>query len=276
MRKLFTLMLILVLSLSLLAGCGSDETEPTDAGNEEQQETSENQETYVDGNYNVTYSHVDSHGWRPILEVIIKDEKISSAKMDYINPEGNLKSEDENYANAMKNKSDITPSEAFNEMNERLVEKQDIANVDTVTGATGSSESFTKMVQAALENAKSGDTSEIVLPMNDTYTAAEKDFDDHGWKASVSITFEDGNITEVEYNEIDKDGNLKKDDKEYNKSMAEKSGISAKDAMAQLEASLIEKQDVESIDAITGATGTVSRFKTLVNEALNQRVPYNK
>lgn len=100
------------------------------------------------------------------------------------------------------------------------------------------------------------------------YYAEEKDFDDHGWKAMATVVVKDGKIAAVFFDEINKDGKLKSFDPEYAKNMKAKTGTTPFDAQTALAASLVEKQNPDNVDAVTGATHTVDKFKTLVKEAL--------
>ena len=54
----------------------------------------------------------------------------------------------------MKDKSGIGPAEAIPQLEEALVEKQAVDSVDTVTGATSTSNSFKAIANKALETAK--------------------------------------------------------------------------------------------------------------------------
>ncbi len=63
----------------------------------------------------------------------------------------------------MKKVSKTSPEEFQPKLAKDLVEKQDIAKVDSVTGATNSSNDFKKLAKAALDNAKAGKTEEAVV-----------------------------------------------------------------------------------------------------------------
>lgn len=52
--------------------------------------------------------------------------------------------------------------------------------------------------------------------------------------------------------------------------MKKVSKVSAKDAEIQLEKALVETQDIEKVDTVSGATGTSELFKTLAKEAIAQ------
>lgn len=101
------------------------------------------------------------------------------------------------------------------------------------------------------------------------YNAEAADFDDHGWKAIATVVVKDGKITNVFFDEINQEGLLKSFDTEYANNMKAKSGTIPFEAQVSLSASLIEKQNIESVDAVTGATHTAESFKALVNEALS-------
>ncbi|MGI6575089.1 MAG: FMN-binding protein [bacterium] len=100
-----------------------------------------------------------------------------------------------------------------------------------------------------------------------TYTG-ETEFDDRGWKGVVEIVVTGGEIVEVDYDEVDKEGNAKSEDEKYNENWEAQAGISAGEAYPAYEEELIEKQHIEGVDVITGATGTHEKFTEAVKNAL--------
>jgi major membrane immunogen (membrane-anchored lipoprotein) len=270
MKKLISILMVLLLIVAFV-GCSKNEEPTTEAP------ATEMPSTLVDGTYTASYSHYDSRGWVPVLTLEIKEGKISLAMMDYVNgSDGHFKSEDEEYSKNMSAKTNVTPKDAYDQLNQVLVDTQDISKVDAVAGATHSSEYFHEMVSGILLKAASGDTSNLVLPMNATYSSSEADFDERGWKATVSVTYENGKITSVMYDYVDKDGNKKRDNEEYNKSMKEVSGVSSLEASQALEASLVNSQNPEKIDVVTGATSSSTKFIELAKNAIESRMEYNK
>ncbi|WP_427339382.1 FMN-binding protein [Caloranaerobacter sp. DY30410] len=103
-----------------------------------------------------------------------------------------------------------------------------------------------------------------------TYKASD-DYDKYGWKAEISITYENGKIVDVVFNEVNKEGRNKNEDKEYAEKMKEASGITPEDVKIKLEKELISKQDIDEVDVVTGATYTSERFKKLAKKAMNNR-----
>lgn len=93
--------------------------------------------------------------------------------------------------------------------------------------------------------------------------------DEKGNKASIEIEVKDGKIATVKYDEVNAETGVSKlDNESYNTKMKEVSGSNPIEAFPALEASLVETQDVEAVDTVTGATSTTESFKALATEAL--------
>lgn len=261
-RFLFALCLMVFIVLS---GCS-----PEPDSNQDKSE-----ETYVDGEYIIVANHVDSHGWAPMVTLTITDGKITSGMMDYIKPGGDLKSEDEAYAVTMSEQAGITPKEAYDELNKRIVKEQK-ANVEAVSGATSSSKWFTQLATIALEKAKNGEKGKHFVPLDDSYSASNEGFNEQGWQGEITITYSSDDIASVQYSEVDEEGNNKEDDESYQSQMESEAGISWNDAVKQLEDQLVEVQDYNKVDDVSGATYTSENFKLLAQQAIESRVPMDE
>lgn len=102
-----------------------------------------------------------AHGYRVVFSMDVKDGKITKSDYNYVDKDGKLKSDDADYEKNMKAKSGTGPKEYIPALNKSLVEKQDVAAVDTVSGATNSSNQF-KIYAAQLQNAaQNGNTDTI-------------------------------------------------------------------------------------------------------------------
>ena len=99
-----------------------------------------------------------------------------------------------------------------------------------------------------------------------TYTG-ESPYDQFDYKHVVEITIEDQIIIAVNYNEVHKDGSDKKSDKEYNEQMSA-TGTSPAIAYPEMEKQLVEKQEMWEVDATSGATYSLYRFRYAVTLAL--------
>jgi major membrane immunogen (membrane-anchored lipoprotein) len=105
-------------------------------------------------------------------------------------------------------------------------------------------------------------SSEAAAELQDgTYTLSEKNFDTRGWKTEFSITVVDGKITESAYENVNEAGEKKSEDTTYQENMVAKVGIGPADYFPQLNNQLVEKQDPEAVEVVTGATGSSDTFK---------------
>ncbi|MCR2820126.1 extracellular electron transfer flavoprotein PplA [Lederbergia panacisoli] len=139
-----------------------------------------------------------------------------------------------------------------------------VASVTLLLGACGTSATVKKDEGSKNANASSGEAAVKVVAgaelQDGTYSLKEKDFDDHGWKASMGIVVKDGKITESSYNYEDEKGTLKSEDEGYQKSMSEKTGVGPKEFIPQLNEALVKSQDAQKVDVVTGATHSSETF----------------
>lgn len=225
---------------------------------------------YKDGAYSATYDAYDAFGWKPRLEFDVKGGRVASATFDYVNRNGQLKSRDEQYASAMKQKTGTTPADAAAALVGELLARQQ-GEVDAVSGATETSANFNELTAALFAKAATGDRSSTVLPMNATYHAQNEDFDAHGWKAVLSVKFENGRVTAVGFDEIDKDNNRKSNDEAYAAQMSKVSKATPKEVYTALAQKLLDAQDPDRVDAVSGATSTSKTFVDLARQIFAAR-----
>lgn len=131
-----------LLLVSLLGACGSDDASTA--------------KDLKDGSYKAEYEAFDDHGYKPTIEVTIKDGEITAVDYDELAEDGTKKSEDDSYGGG---KMDPMPGEVYPQLEEAAVDAQS-ADVDTVSGATHSSDSFKALLGHVLsELAPKGTTS---------------------------------------------------------------------------------------------------------------------
>ena len=116
-----------------------------------------------DGVYRAEYKNFDKYGWRQFLDLEVKNGVIISVDFDYVNRDGNLKSQDASYNKRMKDKSGISPNEFKVMFEKELLEKQAVEKLDGVAGATHSFQNFRALAEVILKNSKQGITKKIVL-----------------------------------------------------------------------------------------------------------------
>ena len=123
-------------------------------------------------------------------------------------------------------------------------------------------ETETESSVAASSEVVAESSSEAMAELQDgTYTLVEKNFDARGWKTEFSITVVDGKITESTFDNVNEAGVKKSEDAEYQANMSEKVGVGPADYFPQLNNQLIETQDPEAVEVVTGATSSTDTFK---------------
>jgi major membrane immunogen (membrane-anchored lipoprotein) len=116
-----------------------------------------------DGEYSLVEKNIGSTGWKVTMDITVEDGAITTVDYNYLNAEDQLKTADDEYQELMTEKSGTGPQDYIPALNENLVETQDPAEVDIVTGATHSAQTF-KLYAAQLVNAaQKGDTEQIVV-----------------------------------------------------------------------------------------------------------------
>ena len=106
--------------------------------------------------------------------------------------------------------------------------------------------------------------------MKDNTYKAEGKVDERGWKPQIEVTIKGGKITDVKYDEVDKNGKMKSTDAEYAKNMSAKTKITPAEAYDKLKKDLIAKQDPAKDDTVAGAPNETNSFKDLAKQALKK------
>ena len=141
--KKTAVLLIMTCLLAAFAGCGS--------GNKME-----------NGYYTAEMEDYD-YGWKEYVCIFVKNDTIVSVEFNAKDPSGFIKAWDNAYMENMKPVSGTYPNECTRLYGTSLLESQDIEAVDTVTGATHSGDNFYKLVSAAMEQAREGDSEVAVV-----------------------------------------------------------------------------------------------------------------
>ncbi|MEG0895430.1 MAG: FMN-binding protein [Oscillospiraceae bacterium] len=98
-----------------------------------------------------------------------------------------------------------------------------------------------------------------------TYKAEMKAPDSHGWTEFVDVTVTNSKITKVVFDAKNEDGALKSQDAEYEKIMKDSGSKTwPSDFYTKLANQLVEKQNINDVEAVAGATTSSDSFKKLV------------
>ena len=287
MKKILTGFTTLALATVLLAACGSNDKKETKESSAESSKVVESSSEakapkkvagadLKDGTYKLEEKNY-SHGYRTVFTIKVKDGKIVKSDFNSVNEEGKSKVDDADYNKNMKAKTGTDPKTYIPKLNEELVKDQN-AQVAVVTGATHSSDDFQNYAQQLIQAAQAGDTKTIEIDngaalKDGTYTLEEKNYA-HGYRVTFSIVVAGGKVTESKYDYVNKDGQSKQVDEEYNKNMKAKTGTDPKTYIPQLNEALVkamsgEEPSVGNVEVVTGATHSSDTFKLYAAQLIN-------
>lgn len=237
---------------------------------------------YADGTYTVRMPEYDQDGWREYGAVTVENGYIAEVDYDALNEAGGKKSRDPHYrdemavGNAVNSLPAAYPEQAYADLIAGFQAVQyDPQRVDTVAGATVSSQNFKKVMAALMEQVKKGEPGETALPLyqDGVYEAQMPDYDS-GWKDFVRVTVTGGEIEKIEFDGLDEEGALKSANEKYRKDMIAKNAAKGlpetypADYAKKLADAFLASGSAEEIDGVAGATISTNRFKKLMKHAL--------
>ena len=100
------------------------------------------------------------------------------------------------------------------------------------------------------------------------YTAEAASFDSYGWKEYVTIYVSNDKIVTVEYNAFNPSGFIKSWDLDYMRTMNMEVGTYPNEYAREYAVALINWQDINAVDAVSGATSSHISFQMLVDAAV--------
>ena len=143
MKKRIIYLLIAVMMIVLLAGCGSSSS-------------------LKNGYYTAEMAEF-SFGWREYLIIQVKSGNIVSAEYNAKNASGFIKSWDNSYMESMINEQGTYPNKYTREYIQQLLDGQADTQVDAISGASTSGGNFEKLVEAVLKQAVAGDSTTAIV-----------------------------------------------------------------------------------------------------------------
>lgn len=278
MKRFIVLLAVTFSALFILVACGGDdasEEKPDDAQNSEQSVGERvSGADMQDGTYALEEQNFDENGWKVFMEITVEDGKITESNYNYKDEDDNLKTDDEEYQDMMKDQSGVGPQEFVEQLNKGLVSMQDAQLVDVVSGATHSSEVFINYAQQLIQAAQNGQSDTILIHNGEAlqdgeYSLVEKNYDANDWKVSIKIVIDSGKIVESDYNYVNADGELKTEDDGYQEFMEGEVGVGPQDYIPTLNDELVEKQDPAEVDIVSGATTSAESFKNYAAQLVN-------
>jgi major membrane immunogen (membrane-anchored lipoprotein) len=110
-----------------------------------------------DGYYTAETRGFDSYGWKEVVSIYVNSNKIVTVEYKAENVSGFIKSWDMDYMRGMNVVSGTYPNKYSRIYAAGLLETQNPAKVDAVTGATESFLIFRLLAEAAIARARAGD-----------------------------------------------------------------------------------------------------------------------
>lgn len=107
---------------------------------------------------------------------------------------------------------------------------------------------------------RQNDFPSVVRQLKDGIYKGASPEDDYGYRHEVTFEMKGGKMISIDYDEVHKDGHAKQHDEEYCKRMLE-SGTTPAIAYPHYESAMLEKQDYNKVDAISGASYSLYRFR---------------
>lgn len=102
------------------------------------------------------------------------------------------------------------------------------------------------------------------------YSAQAAEFDAHGWKEYITICVRDNRIVTVEYDARNSSGFIKSWDMDYMRLMNAADGTYPNEYTRIYSESLLNRQNPQEVDAVTGATHSYHTFQLLAEAAITQ------
>lgn len=126
----------------LLCGCGSS--------------------SLKDGFYTAEMSDY-SHGWKEYLCIMVRNDNIVYAEFNAKDQSGFIKAWDNAYMESMYSGTGTYPNEYTRSYVSQLIQTQEPASVDVLTGASHSGSNFSKLSVAVIEQAQKGDSNTVIV-----------------------------------------------------------------------------------------------------------------
>ena len=121
------------------------------------------EETELQDGYYTAQAKDFSHGWKEYITIMVKGGSIVSVEYNAENASGFIKSWDNAYMQNMLHVQGTYPNEYTRYYASQFLEGQGKGEIDAISGASHSHESFQALAQAALEQARKGDSSIVIV-----------------------------------------------------------------------------------------------------------------
>ncbi|HIT91122.1 MAG TPA: hypothetical protein IAC41_12000 [Candidatus Merdenecus merdavium] len=289
-KGLIGLVVMVVLGLAVLFGSDKLYQRLDQVGENKETEVENNSnQQLVDGSYKVEDEDFDESGYKGVVNITVADGKVTELTWDNLDKDGKSKSQLSLDGEYVMSEDGLLWADQSKALADYVIKNQtlDTLNVteegktDAVSGVSINIKGFINLVESALDQAKgkeqtsgSSKTEDFVLE-DGKYTYEDIDFDSNGYKNTLTYTVSDGKITELIWDNVDQDGNLKSTlslDGEY---VMTEDGLPWAEQSKALCDYVLEHQSLEGLnlgedgktDAISGVSISISDFYNCVERA---------
>lgn len=228
---------------------------------------------YADGSYKVTVQDFDLSGYKEYIVLKVSGGVPTVEEFDAVDEEGKLRSED----------TEINPKVPYSESVPALMDSfnsaRTVEGIETVTGATESSDCFRLLVERALENAhlrySTDDTVDVLgdgSGLKDGVYKAEMSEFENGWKDYVIAQVWHGNVVIVELDSLNESGTKKSADSSFARSLKDNDKAPG-DSVAVYLGKIVSAfnradGDLPAMENVAGATISANNFKIMLGELM--------
>ncbi|MBP2057747.1 major membrane immunogen (membrane-anchored lipoprotein) [Lactobacillus colini] len=227
-----------------------------------------------DGTYKLVEDNY-SHGYKVTMSMTVKDGKVVDASYDQVNKDGKSKTKDASYEKQMKKYSKVGPKEYIDILSKEFKENgANVSGIQTVSGATHSSDSMRNYANQLVQAAQKGDTATIHINngakyKDGTYKLETLNYD-HGYHQVYTLVIKNGKVADLTYDQLNKKGVSKTKNTSYEKQMKKYSKVGPKEYIAKLKKEFLDNNgNMEKVQVVSGATESSNDFIAYVSQLLN-------
>ena len=242
--------------------------------------------TLQDGTYEAKAEGPDENGFTGQMSMTVKDGKITEVNWDCVDADGNLKSVLSENGEYVMTEDGPTWAEQSEALAKAVIENQSLnfltmdeqGKTDAVSGVSINISEFVNLSEQCMRQAAGLEDTAAAQLQDGTYEAKAEGPDENGFTGQVSVTVQDGKITEVNWDCVDADGNLKSVLSENGEYVMTEDGPTWAEQSEALAKAVIENQSLNFLtmdeqgktDAVSGVSINISEFVDLVGQCLVQ------
>lgn len=212
MKKLFSILLALILTLVIFTACGKNNVNDRDSGKIKEFKV---KHEYVDGNYYIFAEKFDNDSKAPYMKLTVKNKILTSIYFNYLSTNGTLYLSDNNNNETWFYIKTLNTAVLQNQDNVKNT-NQDFEYVY---------KTYNELLSEGLKSIKNGKNNISYVDFATTYTAQNYKYDKNGYDATLKVTYENNKISKISYTKKDSSGNIITSNNSYLKKFKDTNNI---------------------------------------------------